>query len=93
MIVETAFLKVALSINQSCDAFPALIEADLGAEYIRASSPKPYPGRMVLFDYPLISTVNFPSCKMKKLLALSFCFMRYSDSFILHNLNLYRSVS
>ena len=34
---ETALLKVSLSINQREDCFNALIEADLGAEYRRAS--------------------------------------------------------
>lgn len=31
-MVETAFLKVALSINHKCECLTALIEADRGAE-------------------------------------------------------------
>lgn len=91
IMVDTAFLKVALSINHKCECFPALIEADRGAEYSRANSPKPSPGKIVLLASPLIYTVNLPSCKMKKELALSFCFIRYSDSFTLHILNFYKS--
>jgi hypothetical protein len=45
---------VALSIYQRYDSFPALIEADRGAEYNKANSPKPYPGKIVLLAYPLI---------------------------------------
>jgi hypothetical protein len=32
MIVETAFLNVALSIYHKYESLPALIDADLGAE-------------------------------------------------------------
>jgi len=32
IIVETAFLNVALSIYHKCECLTALIEADLGAE-------------------------------------------------------------
>lgn len=93
MIVDTAFLNVALSIYHKCECFTALIEADLGAEYRRANSPKPSPGRIVLLVSPLIYTVSFPSCKMKNELALSFCFIRYSPSFTLHIWNLSSKVS
>ena len=54
MIVSTKFWKVDLSIYHKKDGFSALIEADLGAEYKRASSPKPYPGYIFLFVSPLI---------------------------------------
>lgn len=48
IMVETAIRKVALSMYHKCDSLPALIEADLGAEYSKANSPNPSPGRMVL---------------------------------------------
>jgi hypothetical protein len=48
IIVETATRKVALSMYHKCESLPALIEADLGAEYSKASSPNPSPGRIVL---------------------------------------------
>jgi hypothetical protein len=54
IMVETAFLKVALSIYHKWHNFTALMEADLGAEYNSANSPNPYPGNMVLFVSPLI---------------------------------------
>ncbi len=60
-MVATALLKVYRSMNHKKDDFTALIEADLGAEYSRASSPKPYPGSMCRLMLPLIYTVNFPS--------------------------------
>jgi hypothetical protein len=43
-IEAIAFLKVCRSINHKNDDFKALIEADLGAEYKRASYPNPSPG-------------------------------------------------
>jgi len=61
IIEETALLKVSLSINQRKEGFIALIEADLGAEYRRASYPNPSPGSIHLLDVPLISTTSFPS--------------------------------
>jgi len=39
-----AFRKVALSINHKNEILLAFIEADLGEEYKRESSPKPSPG-------------------------------------------------
>jgi hypothetical protein len=38
-----AFLKVYLSMNHKKEVLRALIDADLGAEYSSASSPKPSP--------------------------------------------------
>lgn len=38
-----AFRNVDLSINHKNEDLLALIDADLGDEYIRDSSPKPYP--------------------------------------------------
>jgi hypothetical protein len=55
----------------------ALIDADLGDEYIRDSSPKPYPDDNFFLIIPSIYTASSPSCKMKKELALSFCFIKY----------------
>jgi len=77
IIEETAFLKVYLSINHKKDGFKALIDADLGAEYSKASSPNPSPGSMHLLAIPLISTTSFPSCNIKNELAILFCLIRY----------------
>jgi hypothetical protein len=44
MRLDTTLLKVNLSINHKKLVFCAYIEADLGMEYRRASSPKPSPG-------------------------------------------------
>jgi hypothetical protein len=74
---ETTFLKVALSINHRTEDFLAKIEADLGIEYKSASSPKPSPGLITPFYYPLTYTISSPYLRIKNELALSFCFIRY----------------
>jgi len=86
----TTVLNVYLSINHKNDDFNAFIDADRGAEYIRASYPNPSPGKIFFLTTPLISKASFPSWRMKKQLALLFCFMRYWPSIILHNLNFSR---
>ena len=53
-MLAIAFLKVSLSINQRKDDFSAFIEADLGAEYKSANSPKPSPASIFLFTIPFI---------------------------------------
>jgi hypothetical protein len=93
IIEETAFLKVSRSINHKSDGFNALIEADRGAEYRRASSPNPSPCYMHLFETPLISTASFPSWRMKNELAILFCFIKYCPSLTLQSLNFSRSSS
>jgi len=57
----TAFLKVDLSRNQRKDVFVAFMDADLGDEYKRASSPKPYPACNIFFAFPSIYTPSSPS--------------------------------
>jgi hypothetical protein len=45
VIIEAmALRKVSLSMYHKNDGFTAFIEADRGAEYSKASSPKPSPG-------------------------------------------------
>ena len=56
-----AFLNVYRSMNQRNDDLRALMEADRGAEYKRANSPKPSPASMFLFTVPFIYTASFPS--------------------------------
>jgi hypothetical protein len=53
-----ALLKVFLSIYHKNDAFVALIEADLGEEYNRASSPNPSPEFKLFLTLPSISTAS-----------------------------------
>ena len=50
----TAFLNVALSINQRKEDLAALIDAERGDEYKRANYPKPYPDSIFLFIVPFI---------------------------------------
>lgn len=93
IIDETAFLKVSLSINHKNDGLSALMDADLGAEYNKASSPNPSPGSMHLLDTPLISTTSFPSWSIKNELAVLFCFIKYWPSLTLQSLNFSKSNS
>jgi hypothetical protein len=53
-----ALLKVVLSIYHRNDAFVALIEADLGEEYNKASSPNPSPECKLFLTLPSISTAS-----------------------------------
>ena len=89
----TAFLNVVLSINQRKEDFAALMVAERGDEYRRANYPKPYPDSIFLFIAPFISTSSSPSWRMKKELALSFCFMRYSPLLMRQSLNFSSRVS
>jgi hypothetical protein len=88
IMLAMAFLKVSRSINHKNDDLRALIEAERGAEYRRANYPNPSPASMCLLTTPLISTASFPSCRIKKELAMLFCFIRYCPSRTLQSLNL-----
>lgn len=72
-----ALRKVARSINHKKLVLLALIDADRGDEYIKASSPKPSPDSNFFLILPSISTASSPSCRIKNELALSFCFIKY----------------
>lgn len=91
-MVANAFLNVSLSIYHKKDDLIALMEADRGALYNNASSPKPSPASICLLMTPLISTVSFPSCRIKKELAGLFCFIKYCPSITLQSLNFYISI-
>ena len=87
IMLETTFLNVLRSINHNKLFFLAKIEADRGVEYSKANSPNPSP--LLIFPYasPLTSTCKSPSSKMKKQVALSFCFIKYSPCSTWHILN------
>ena len=83
-----AFLNVVRSINHKKHGLFAFIDADLGDEYSNASYPNPCPDYNFFFILPSIYTASSPSWRIKKELALSFCFIKYSPLFTRHNLNL-----